>query len=144
MLIERRDDFFSPLRELQREIDRLFDGFFRGVRAEGAFYPAVDVYETKDSVVVEVEVPGMKKDDIKITIEDDVLRIHGEKKVEREEKDRNYYVVERSYGTFERTFRLPDYVDPEKIKAKFDKGVLTITIPKKEEEKKKVIDVKIE
>jgi HSP20 family protein len=144
MLIERRDDFFNPLRELQREIDRLFDGFFRGTRTEGAFYPAVDVYETKDSVVVEVEVPGMKKDDIKITIEDDVLRIHGEKKVEREEKDRNYYVVERSYGTFERTFRLPDYVDPEKIKAKFDKGVLTITIPKKEEEKKKVIDVKIE
>ncbi len=144
MLIERRDDFFNPLRELQREIDRLFDGFFRGIRTESAFYPMVDVYETNDAVVVEVEVPGMKKEDIKITVEDNVLRISGEKKLEREQKDRSYYVVERSYGTFERAFRLPEYVEPEKIKAKFENGILTITIPKKEEEKKKVIDVEIE
>ncbi len=144
MLIERRDDFFRPLRELQREIDRLFDGFFRGGRSETGYYPAVDIYETNDAVMIEVEVPGMSKDDIKITVEDNVLRIHGEKKLEREEKDRNYYVVERSYGTFERAFRLPDYVDSEKIKAKFENGVLTITLPKREEEKKKVIDVQIE
>ncbi len=144
MLIERRDDFFNPMRELQREIDRVFSEFFKGSRVESAFYPVVDVYETKDSIVVEVETPGMTKDDIKITIEDNVLKIQGEKKLEREEKDRNYYVVERSYGTFERAFRLPDYVDTENIKAKFENGVLTIVIPKKEEEKKKVIDVEIE
>ncbi len=144
MMIERRDDFFNPLRELQREIDRLFDGFFRGSRVERGFYPAVDVYETDNEVVIEVETPGLRKEDVKITVEDNVLRIHGEKKIEREQKDRNYYVVERSYGTFERAFRLPDYVDTEKIKAKFENGVLTITLPKKEEEKKKVIDVEIE
>jgi len=144
MLIERRDDFFTPLRELQREIDRVFDDFLRGSRQDADFFPAVDVYETSDSVVVEVEVPGMKKDDIKITVEDNILRIRGEKKLERENKDKNYHVVERSYGTFERAFRLPDYVDMEKIKAKFENGILTITLPKKEEEKKRVIDVKIE
>ncbi len=144
MLIERRDDFFSPMRELQREIDRVFNEFFKGSRIESAFYPMVDAYETNDSVVLEVETPGMTKDDVKITVEDGVLRIHGEKKLERENKDRNYYVVERSYGAFDRAFRLPDYVDPESIKAKFENGVLTITIPKKEEEKKKVIDVEIE
>ena len=144
MMIERRDDFFNPLRDLQREIDKVFDGFFRGSRQDLGFFPAVDVYETPDSVVVEVEVPGMKKDNIKITVEDNILRIQGEKKLEREDKDKNYYVVERSYGTFERAFRLPEYVDMEKIKAKFENGILTITLPKKEEEKKKVIDVEIE
>ncbi len=145
MILERRDDFFSPLRELQREIDRLFDGFFRGFQGgEGAFYPATDVYETEDAVKIEVEVPGMSKDDIKITVEDNILRIHGQKKLEREEKGKSYYVVERSHGSFERAFRLPEYVEPEKITAKFENGVLTITLPKKEGEKKKVIDVKIE
>jgi len=144
MLIERREDFFKPFRELQREIDRVFDDFFRGSKQDTSFFPAVDVYETPDSVVVEVEAPGMKKEDIKITIEDDVLRIHGEKKLEKENKDKNYYIVERSYGTFERAFKLPEYVDTEKIKAKFENGVLKISLPKKEEEKKKVIDVQIE
>ncbi len=147
MLIERRDDFFRPFRDLQREIDRIFDEFFRGgiaPRREVGFIPAVDIYETPDSVVIEVEAPGMKKDEIKITIEDGVLRISGEKKIEREEKDKNYFVIERSYGTFERAFRLPDYVDPEKIKAKYENGILTITLPKKEEKKAKVIDVEIE
>ena len=144
MLIERRENFFKPFRELQREIDRVFDDFFRGSKQDTSFFPAVDVYETPDSVVVEVEAPGMKKEDIKITIEDDVLRIHGEKKLEKENKDKNYYIVERSYGTFERAFKLPEYVDTEKIKAKFENGVLKISLPKKEEEKKKVIDVQIE
>ncbi len=148
MLIERRDDFFRPFRDLQREIDRIFDEFFRGgvpSKREGfAFVPAVDIYETPDSLVIEVEAPGMSKDEIKITVEDGVLRISGEKKMEREEKDKNYYLVERGFGKFERAFRLPDYVEAENIKAKYENGVLVITVPKKEEKKSKVIDVEIE
>ncbi len=148
MLIERRDDFFRPFRDLQREIDKIFDEFFRGgvpMRREGfTFVPAVDIYETPDSIVIEVEAPGMSKDEVKITVEDGILRISGEKKVEREEKDKNYVLIERGVGKFERAFRLPDYVETEKIKAKYDNGVLTISIPKKEEKKSKVIDVEIE
>ena len=115
------------------------------MRREGfTFVPAVDIYETPDSIVIEVEAPGMSKDEVKITVEDGILRISGEKKVEREEKDKNYVLIERGVGKFERAFRLPDYVETEKIKAKYDNGVLTISIPKKEEKKSKVIDVEIE
>ncbi|HIP92155.1 MAG TPA: Hsp20/alpha crystallin family protein [Thermotoga sp.] len=146
MLLERREDFFRPFRELQREIDRIFDDFFRvGPReVSGRFIPDVDIYETENSLVIEMEAPGLKKEDIKITVEDGILVISGEKKVERDEKKKNYMVVERCFGKFERAFNLPDYVDPEKIKAKYENGVLTITMPKKEEKKKKTIDVKIE
>lgn len=146
MLLERREDFFRPFRELQREIDRIFDDFFRvGPReVSGRFIPDVDIYETENSLVIEMEAPGLKKEDIKITVEDGILVISGEKKIERDEKKKNYMVVERCFGKFERAFNLPDYVDSEKIKAKYEDGILTITIPKKEEKKKKTIDVKIE
>ncbi|MCD6254045.1 MAG: Hsp20/alpha crystallin family protein [Thermotogae bacterium] len=146
MLLDiRREDFFRPFRELQREIDRLFDDFFRTERREHtSFLPDVDIYEDDNKIYVEVEVPGMNKEDVKVKIEDNVLTIFGEKKQEKESKKHNYHVVERSYGTFQRSFALPDYVDTEKIKASYDKGVLKIEIPKKESAKPKVIDVKIE
>ncbi|RKX46357.1 MAG: Hsp20/alpha crystallin family protein [Thermotogae bacterium] len=146
MLLDiRREDFFRPFRELQREIDRLFDDFFRTERREHtSFLPDVDIYEDDNKIYVEVEVPGMNKEDVKVKIEDNVLTIFGEKKQEKESKKHNYHVVERSYGTFQRSFALPDYVDTEKIKASYDKGVLKIEIPKKESAKPKVIDVRIE
>ncbi|AEH50122.1 Hsp20/alpha crystallin family protein [Pseudothermotoga thermarum] len=147
MLLERREDFFKPLRQLQREIDRLFEDFFAPVTRrtfEVGFVPEIDVYETDKELMIEVEVPGMDKKDIKVKVEDGVLRICGEKKLEREKSDRNYHVVERSYGKFERAIRLPDYVDAEKIKARYENGVLTISIPKKEEKKAKVVDVEVE
>lgn len=148
MLLERREDFFRPFRELQREIDRLFEDFFApSVRRRSevfSFTPDIDVYETDKELVIEAEVPGMDKKDITVKIEDNVLKISGEKKLEREHKDRNYRVYERSYGKFERCLALPDYVDTEKIKAKYENGVLTVTIPKREEVRAKVVDVKIE
>ena len=110
----------------------------------GRFVPDVDIYETENDLVIELDVPGLKKDDIKISVQDGILVISGEKKIERDEKKKNYMIVERCFGKFERAFNLPDYVDAEKIKAKYENGVLVINIPKKEEKKKKVIDVKIE
>jgi len=148
MLLERREDFFRPFRELQREIDRLFEDFFTpSVRRSSEVYnfmPDIDVYETDKELVIEAEIPGMDRKDITVKIEDNVLKISGEKKLEREQKDRNYRVFERSYGKFERCMVLPDYVDAEKIKAKYENGVLTITIPKREEVKTKIVDVKVE
>ncbi|PLV59111.1 Hsp20/alpha crystallin family protein [Thermotoga sp. KOL6] len=146
MLLGRREDIFKPFRELQREIDRLFEDFFRSdLRpAAEAFAPDMDVYETDDEVVVEVEIPGIDRKDVKITVEENILKISGEKKVEREQKGKNYYFVERSAGKFERAIRLPDYVDVEKIKAEYKNGVLTIRIPKKEERKKRVIEVEVQ
>lgn len=147
MLLERREDFMKPFRELQREIDRLFEDFFTPMTRRSTAYsylPDIDVYETDDSVVVEVEVPGMDKKDFQVKVEDGILRITGEKKLEREKENRNYKVVERCYGKFERSLSLPDYVDPDKIKAKYENGVLTISLPKREEKKAKVVDVKID
>ncbi|MCS7175408.1 Hsp20/alpha crystallin family protein [Pseudothermotoga sp.] len=148
MLLERREDFFKPFRELQREIDRLFEDFFTPTIRKRfdvyTFTPDIDVYETDKEIVIEAEVPGMERKDITVKVEDNVLKISGEKKLEREKKDRNYRVYERSYGKFERCLALPDYVDAEKIKAKYENGVLTITIPKREEKKVKIVDVEVE
>lgn len=138
-----RRDFFEPFMELQREIDRLFSDFLKPLRTEAEFFPRVDAYETDDKVVLEVELPGVKKDGLKVTVEDGVLRISGEKKGEREEKGRNYRLVERSYGRFERSFVLPDYVDAKNITAKYVDGVLTLELPKKKEEKP-ALEIKIE
>jgi len=148
MLLERPEDFFRPFRELQREIDRLFEDFFTPSLRRSAdvyrFTPDIDVYETEKELVIEAEIPGMDRKDITVKVEDNVLKISGEKKLEREHKDRNYRFFERSYGKFERCMVLPEYVDSEKIKAKYENGVLTITIPKHEEVKAKVVDVKVE
>lgn len=148
MLLERREDFFRPFRELQREIDRLFEDFFAPVSRRRlevyTFTPDIDAYETDKEIVIEAEVPGMDRKDITVKVEDNILKISGEKKLEREKKDRNYRVYERSYGKFERCLALPDYADAEKIKAKYENGVLTITIPKREEKKVKVVDVEVE
>ncbi len=147
MLLERREDFFRPFRQLQREIDRIFEDFLLPETRRSfsfGFVPEIDVYETDDAITIEVEAPGMDKKDFKVQVEDGVLRICGEKKLEREKSDRNYHVVERSYGRFERAVRLPDYVDADKVKAKYENGVLTLTLPKKEEKKAKVVDVEIE
>nr|AAC79726.1 small heat shock protein [Thermotoga maritima] len=141
MLLGRREDIFRPFRELQREIDRLFDDFFR---TEVRPAPDMDVFETDDEVVIEVEIPGIDRKDVQITVEENILKISGEKKLEREQKGKNYYYVERSAGKFERAIRLPDYVDVEKIKAEYKNGVLTIRVPKKEERKKKVIEVEVQ
>ena len=138
---------FREVSRLHREMDRLWDDYFgsgrRGLQPlQTEFAPAVDVKETADQVVVKAEVPGMEAKDINISVTGDVLTIKGEKKSEREEKEENYHLVERSYGSFCRSLTLPAAVDLDKIEAKYDKGVLTVTCPKKEEVKPKPIEIK--
>jgi HSP20 family protein len=141
---------WKPFREvsrLRREMDRLWDDFFgpgrkalRPLEAEWA--PAVDVSETVDKVEIKAEVPGMEAKDIEISLSGDLLTIKGEKKSEREEKKENYHLVERSYGSFSRSLKLPAAVAADKIEASYKQGVLSITCPKKEEAKPKAIEIK--
>lgn len=143
---------WKPFREITRlrsEMDRLWDDYFGSSRKalrpiEGTWLPSVDVSETADKVVVKAEVPGMDAKDIDISLSGDLLTIKGEKKTEREEKEENYHLVERSYGSFSRSLRLPVAVDADKIEASYKQGVLTITCPKKEEAKAKLIEIKAE
>jgi HSP20 family protein len=106
--------------------------------------PSVDVFEERDEVVVKAELPGMSKEDIDVKVTDDVVTISGEKKKEEKIEKKNYYRIERSYGSFTRSFRLPTEVQTEKASAKFKEGVLEIRIPKTEEAKKKEKKVSIE
>jgi len=149
-LIERRgnrDDFFKTFREMQRDIDSVFNNFLTGRQPQpgASLIPSVDVYETDDEYVFEFELPGFKKDDVKVKVEDNVLTVSSEVKEEKkEDKGKNYHIVERRYGSFKRQFSLPEDCEVEKIDAKFENGVLQLKIQKKEEEKKKAIDVQIQ
>ena len=119
----------SPIFGLRREIDRLFDDTF--ARDGNAWTPAVDVKETDKDIRVELELPGLKPEDVEITAEQGVLTIRGEKKSERrEDEDSRYHVVERTYGAFMRTFQLPQGIDEEQINAHFENGILSLQIPK--------------
>ncbi|MBM4295661.1 MAG: Hsp20/alpha crystallin family protein [Deltaproteobacteria bacterium] len=138
---------FREVSKLRREMDRLWDDYFgpgrRALRPmEMEFAPAVDVSETAEQVVVKAEVPGIDVKDIDITLSGDVLTIKGEKKSEREEKEESYHLVERSYGSFTRSLKLPAAVEMDKIAARYEKGVLTVICPKKEEVKPKAIEIK--
>ena len=129
------DQLIEPLSRLRGEVDRLFDDFPCRVPAPFAAFaglnvPALEMTETKQAYTVTVEIPGMEAGDLEVTVEDDMLRIAGEKKSEREEDEKGYRISERSYGSFERLVRLPAAADAEKIKAKYRHGVLTLTIPK--------------
>ena len=136
----------KTLMNLQREVDRLFEDFFSPDFAEDVDYrwmPRVDIEETNDSYLVTAELPGVKKDDVKIIFQDRTLTISGEKKEEREEKNANIHRVERQYGAFTRSFTLPLDVVADRIEARFKDGVLKIHIPKAEEAKPKEIEVKL-
>jgi HSP20 family protein len=139
----------GELSRLRREVDRMWEDFFGprgwGLRPwEGEWAPAIDISETADQVVVKAEIPGVDPKEINLTLAGDVLTIKGEKKSEREETKENYHLVERSYGSFTRSLTLPAAVDMDRIDAKYEKGVLTITCPKKEEVKPKAITIKAE
>ncbi len=116
------------------EIDRFFDSFWRGpqhdFRALSTWSPATDVQETDTDLLVHVELPGLSRKDIKVNMENGVLSIQGEKQNASEEKEHRHHVSERTYGRFARSFTLPSEVDAEKIKAGFEDGVLTLTLPK--------------
>lgn len=142
-------DLARELDSMQRRINRMFNNFFEGRMSEegdialSAWSPAVDIVEREDSFVIEAELPGMKKDDIKISLANDILTIQGEKKSEREEKKENYHRTERTYGKFSRSFSLPGNIKSDKVEAEFSNGVLRITVPKSEEAKPKQIEVKV-
>jgi HSP20 family protein len=134
----------GDLARLHGEMDDLFDGFFRGLDRPFAGYkawPAIDVAEEEDAIVVRAEVPGCKADDIDISVHGSVLTISGEKKLSEEKKEKGYYHVESTYGSFRREVTLPTDVNQSKVDASYKDGVLSITLPKAE--KAKSIKVKI-
>ncbi len=137
-----------PFLSLQREIDRLFDDFTRGfpsfssVSSNGKLMPVTDVTETEKEIEITAELPGLEEKDVQINLADNVLTIRGEKKAEKEEKDKDYRMLERSYGAFERSLELPEGVNADMIKASLSKGVLTVTVPKPVPAQAKTIEVK--
>lgn len=158
---------YSPFMELRHRMDRLFDDVFQG----GGFpmmardWPSVgrdldwpgggtgaaaaladvkfDIGEDDKAIEISAEMPGMGEEDVDLTLSDGVLTIKGEKKAEHEEKDKNYHLTERRYGAFQRSFRLPDTVDEDKLRASFDKGVLRVVLPKTVEAKAKTKKISI-
>lgn len=134
----------SPFVSLQREMDRLFGDFSKrfGEPFAGDAFPKLDIAETDGEIKVTAELPGVAEKDVDVTLRDDVLTIKGEKKAEREEKDENYHLVERSYGSFARSIQLPAGLDADKVKARMDKGVLTVTMPKPAAAQPQKIDIK--
>jgi HSP20 family protein len=148
MTVITRWDPFREFSTLQDRMNRLFrHSYSEGGRDESLttsnFAPAVDVYEDEHNVTLKIEVPGIDEKDIDVHIENNVLTVHGERKFEKEEKEENYRRVERQYGSFARSFTLPSTVDPEKVTANYEKGVLKISLAKKAEAKPKQIKVNV-
>lgn len=138
---------WRPFRELTpfRDFDRLFEDFWGrwpAWPAEREWLPALDLSETKDKVIVKIELPGIDPKDIEVTVQGDMLTVKGERKQEREEKEEDYHRVERVYGSFCRSLRLPATAEHDKVAATYKDGILKLTIPKKEEAKAKKIEVK--
>ena len=136
---------FSPMEE---RLNRLFRGSFNPERPEEALTttslaPPVDIYEDEHKIALKIEVPGIDEKDIDVRIEGNTLTVHGERKLEKEEKEENFRRVERHYGSFTRSFTLPGSVDPGQVSADYDKGMLKISLPKKAEAKPKQIKVNI-
>jgi HSP20 family protein len=138
---------FGRLSTLRDDIDRLFEAplaaLARSSQLLSGWSPALDVFEDKDNVVVKAEVPGMKKDDIEISLHDGTLSISGERKGESKTEDAEIYRSERFFGRFQRMVTLPAPVNGEKVKAQYKDGILTVTLPKTEEAKPKHIDVSV-
>ena len=138
---------FQDMWSLPEEFERLFWGLSRASGDEGEttaeWSPKVDVYEDQEALRIHAELPGLKKDDVKISVRDGMLTLRGERKFENEDKKDNYYRLERSYGSFLRSFTLPNTVDADKIHAAMKDGVLELTIPKKPEAKPKEIKVEV-
>jgi HSP20 family protein len=137
----------NPFLSLQREIDRLFEDFTRGFPAFSSggtseMLPSVDVTENDKQIEITAELPGLEKKDVQVNFADNVLTIRGEKKAEKEEKDKTYRLLERSYGSFVRSLELPDGVNADAIEASIDKGVLKVIVPKPAPAQVKKVEVK--
>ena len=154
------ESLFSPLMDLRQRMDQVFEDVMQGWRAPWRMSPFADlpsltrlqenladvkfdVAESEDAVEISAELPGMDEGDVELSSSDGVLTIKGEKKTETEEKKKDYYFRERRFGSFARSFRIPDSVDEDKIKASFDKGVLEVVLPKRPEAKAKAKKIAI-
>jgi HSP20 family protein len=141
-----RYDPFRDLRSLQEEVNRLFStnltrGFGEEGIGRGAWNPSVDIYENKDQIVLEAELPGMNRDDFELTVENNVITLRGERQFEKKDETDNYHRVERSYGSFTRSFTLPHTVSTEGATADYQNGVLRVALPKREETKARRIEI---
>ena len=144
-----RWDPFREMSALQERMNRLLTDFRTRAplgeeeMAQGSWIPAVDIYETKDAIVLNVELPGVTKENISLEVKDSTLTLRGEKKLEKDVKEESYHRMERTYGSFMRAFTLPSTVSHDKVKAKFKDGILEIMLPKAEEAKPKQIRVDV-
>jgi HSP20 family protein len=142
-----RYDPFRDLRTLQEEVNRLFSTNLTRAFGDdenigrGAWSPSVDIYENKDQIVLEAELPGMKQEDFDLSIENNVITLRGERHFEKTDEMDNYHRVERSYGAFTRSFTLPQTVTGEGVTAEYTNGVLRVTLPKREEAKARRIEI---
>jgi HSP20 family protein len=144
-----RWDPFRDLVSIQDELNRLFGRTFAGVEplrpsAAGTWMPSMDVYETEDKIVATLELPGIDPDAVDVSVEDSTLTVSGSRELSNEVKEESYHRLERRYGSFTRAITLPQTADTSKVEARFDKGVLTIEVPKVEKAKPKKIQVKAE
>ncbi|HEY0006907.1 MAG TPA: Hsp20/alpha crystallin family protein [Pyrinomonadaceae bacterium] len=142
-----RYDPFRDLRSLQDEVNRLFStnlsrAFGDEGLTSGGWMPSVDIFENKDQIVLEAELPGMNREDFDLTIENNVITLRGERRFEKKDDSDNYHRVERSYGAFTRSFTLPQTVSAENATAEYNNGVLRVSLPKREEVKARRIEVK--
>jgi len=143
---------WEPFRDLvstQDRFNQLFNETFarafgdeQGVSSR-AWVPAVDIYETEDSLVLKAELPGISPDDVEIRVEDNTLYLKGERKFAKEVKQESLHRIERSYGTFSRSFALPGTIEADKVKANYENGILTLTMPKREEAKPRTIKINV-
>jgi HSP20 family protein len=142
-----RYDPFRDLRSLQQEVNRLFSGNFarafdeEGI-AGGSWSPHVDIYENKEQIVLEAELPGMNREDFDLSVENNTITLRGERRFEKKDETDNYHRVERAYGSFMRSFTLPNTVSAEGATADYSNGVLRVTLPKREDTKARRIEVK--
>ncbi len=143
-----RWDPFREMTTLQNRLNSIFQDFNRGNAenepvATAAFVPPVDIYEDGQKIVLKLEVPGMKQEDLDIQLENNTLIVRGERKFEKEEKEENFHRIERRYGSFYRAFTIPNTVNPDSVKADYDAGVLSIKLEKRAEAKPKQIKVQV-
>ena len=139
---------FSNLLTAQRDFDRLFKEAFNPFVSEGdlstrTWAPPVDIYENENDIVLKAELPGIDPKDVEVKVEDNTLYLKGERKFEKEVTNESYHRVERSYGSFARSFSLPNSISTDKVKAEFKDGLLTLTLPKREEAKPRTVKIDV-
>ncbi len=146
--LTKQDDSLSPLTQIKNEIGSIFNGTFGqapiSLFGDGSFSPCVDITEDEKAIYVEAELPGINEKDLEVQLKNNILTIRGERKEENKDNIKRGYRIERQYGSFERSFTLPDEVLEDKVNAKYKKGILRITLPKDQVREAKTIKINLE